>query len=320
MTDLASPPEADFGNPPKLFDGTADLDLTPETADLQYWFDTVPQRTLRGHLLGHAPDVRPTEVVRRPGPLHDALTREVSFRVFAEARTARALGHALLLAPTPATFEFYATQVIDEARHTKAFRQHLVELGIAPDRVEATAEELAGADRDAILIPLEDFVIPVVRDEQDFVAGILLLTILVEGVLAPSFELSERKWRPFDPALADIETGAGIDEVRHLAVGGRIVRDHVAAHPEDVDRLADLVKRGMALMFSLPVLDQLQRWEALFQQGLEQHADLVGDYEIWDGRRLVDTTPDERVQKTFELTGLIHATRLTGMGLGSALG
>lgn len=319
MTDLA-PAEADFDNPPKLFEGTADLDLTPEKCDLTYWFANVPGRTLRGHVLGHAPEVTTPELVRSPGPLHDALTREVAFRVYAEARTARALGYALLTAPTPATFEFYATQVLDEARHTKAFTAHLLDLGIAPDRLEATLEELAGPDRDAILVPLEEFVIPVVRDEQDFVAGILLLTILVEGVLAPSFELSERKWRPFNPVIADIETGAGIDEVRHLAVGGAIVRDHVAAHPQDADRLADLVKRGMALMFSLPVLDQLARWEALFQQGLEQHADLVGDYEIWEGRRLVDTTADERIQKTFELTGTIHAQRLTSMGLTAALG
>jgi hypothetical protein len=32
-----------------------------------------------------------------------------------------------------------------------------------------------------------------VRDQRDFIAGVVILTILVEGVLAPSAELSRRE-------------------------------------------------------------------------------------------------------------------------------
>ena len=94
--------------------------------------------------------------------------------------------------------EFFATQLIDEARHSRVFRDHLVELGVPADELFATVEQVAGRDRDRVLIPLEDFGLPLAR-EGDFLGGVVLLTILVEGVLAPLAELSERKWRPLDP-------------------------------------------------------------------------------------------------------------------------
>ena len=61
------------------------------------------------------------------------------------------------------------------------------------------------------------------------------------------------------------------------------------------DDVLALIRRGMRLWAELPVRDMVLRSEELFQAGLEQHAGIVGDYEIWPGRRLVDTTPAERL-------------------------
>jgi hypothetical protein len=58
----------------------------------------------------------------------------------------------------------------------------------------------------------------------------------------------------------------------------------------------------------------------LFQQGLEQHAQLVGDYEIWPGKRLIDTTPQERMQTAMDWSRQMQAARLTFMGLPEVLG
>lgn len=313
-------PEADWDNAPSLLNGDHNnLPLTTAQCDMKYWFANVPSGTLRNHVIGHAPDVTTPELVREPGPLHDALLQEVAFRAVAEERAARALGYIVACAPDTASMEFYATQLFDETRHAMVFRTHLRDLGVDEAEVPATMERLTAEDRETILAPLESFGLPVVRDDHDFISGIVLLTILVEGVLAPSFELSERKWRPLDPVMADIEKGAGIDELRHLAVGTSIVKQYLADYPDQKDKLVDLVRRGMALWLELPVFDQLGRWEHLFQEGLSKQADLVGDYQIWEGRRLVDTDPDERIAKTFELTTEIHATRLAEMDLEEAL-
>ncbi len=321
MTDLPDTPgvpaEADWQNAPSLVEGAMNLELTAATCDLRYWLRSVPQGTLRGQVAGHAPDVVPLDVTREPGPLNDALTRELAFRSIAEEKATRAISYLVALAPSLETMEFYATQLIDEARHSMVFRNHLTALGVAD--LTADVERLAGADRDAVLVPLEELGLRVLREESDFIGGVVVLTILVEGVLAPAAELSERKWRIFDPAASDIERGAGIDEIRHLTVGSSVAREHLLAHPEDRPRILDLIVHGRRLWSELPVTDMVLSREALFQKGLDQHADLVGDYEIWPGRRLVDTTVEERVGTALRWSEEMQTRRLAYMGLPEAV-
>ncbi|MGC5331171.1 hypothetical protein [Micromonospora sp. DT62] len=310
---------ADWDQASTLFDGAEGIRLTARDCDLRYWFANVPQRTLRGNILGYSPELVTPDFLHEPGPLRDALIQEVAFRALAEERAARAIGYIVACAPDSTTAEFYATQLMDETRHAMIFRNHLRNLGIDERDVAAVIARETAHDRAVILDPLEEYGLPIVRDRQDFLGGVVLLTILVEGFLAPSFELSERKWRPLDPRMADMEKGAAIDEVRHLAVGTAIIREHVQRHPDDKERLVALIRDGMRLWEQLPVSDQLTRWENWFQEGIAPHLDAIGDYEVWDGRRLVDTTPEERLQKAVEVTSIVHSTRLTDMGLGRAL-
>ncbi|MFH8560009.1 VlmB-like protein [Streptomyces sp. NPDC017988] len=313
------PAEADWDRAPSLLDGAESLELTPAVCNLRYWLQAVPNGTLRGNVLGHAPDVRPLDVVRAPGPLNSALTQELAYRSVAEEKATRAIGYLTALAPDNDTMEFYSTQLIDEARHAMVFRSHLLELGVSQAELFATVDRLSAADRDQILIPLENLGLRVLRDERDFIGGVLVLTVLVEGVLAPAAELSERKWRVFDPAAADIERGAGIDEIRHLTVGSAIVRDHLRDHPRDKARLLELMGEGYALWEKLPTMEQLMRRESLFQRGIDEHGHLLGDYEIWPGRRLVDTTAQERLETGHEWAARMQRTRLAYMGLEEAI-
>jgi hypothetical protein len=313
------PAEADWDRAPSLLDGAENLELTPALCNLRYWLKAVPHGTLRGNVLGHEPDVRPLDVVRRPGPLNSALTQELAYRSVAEEKATRAIGYMTALAPDNDTMEFYSTQLIDEARHAMVFRSHLLELGIPEEELLATVDRLSAVDRDEILVPLENLGLRVLRDERDFIGGVLVLTVLVEGVLAPAAELSERKWRVFDPAAADIERGAGIDEIRHLTVGSAIVRDHLRDNPRDKARLLELMQEGYALWEKLPTMEQLMRRETLFQQGIDEHGDLLGDYEIWPGRRLVDTTARERLETGHEWAARMQRTRLAYMGLEEAI-
>lgn len=324
MTDTESalsafPAEADRERAPSLVDGAMRLELTAADCDLRYWLRAVPQGTLRGQVLGHAEDVRPLAVTSEPGPLNDALTQELAFRSIAEEKATRAISYLVALAPDIAGMEFYATQLLDEARHSMVFRSHLTSLGVAERELRPTVERLAGADRELVLAPLEELGLRVLRDESDFIGGVVVLTILVEGVLAPAAELSERKWRIFDPAAADIERGAAIDEIRHLTVGSSIAREHLLAHPEDKPRILELIARGRELWGSLPATDMIFRRESLFQEGLRKHAELAGDYEIWPGRRLVDTDVEERMTTAQSWADTMQRRRLEYMGLEGAL-
>jgi hypothetical protein len=211
--------------------------------------------------------------------------------------------------------EFFATQLIDEARHSAVFRGHLLELGVPLDELHDTIERVAGADRDAVLLPLEEFGLPLGRDDNDFIGGVIVLTVLVEGVLAPAAELSERKWRLLNPAAAEIERAAGVDEIRHLTVGSAIVKQHLEAHPEDRPRLAELIERGRSMWGTLPVLEMILRREKLFQEGMQQLGHVLGDYELEPGKRLIDSTPEERLMMAATWSLQMQDSRLAYMGL-----
>jgi hypothetical protein len=253
------------------------------------------------------------------GPLQAALMNEFCFRAIAEEKATRAIGYIVANAPDVDTMEFFATQLVDEGRHSRVFRGHLLEMGVPESELFSTIERISGEDSRKILTPLEDFALPLVRDQRDFIAGVVILTILVEGVLAPAAELSERKWRVLDPAAAEIERGANIDEIRHLAVGSAVVRQHLIEHPQDRSRILEIITRGRQLWAGLPTNELIFHREVLFQQGLEQLRDLVGNYEIWDGKRLIDTTPEERLVTASEWSRMMQDSRLRYMGLEEAI-
>jgi hypothetical protein len=311
------PAEADIDRAPGLLDGASSLELTPQRCNLEYWLGAVAQGTLRGLVKGgHRAEATTPAWMREPGPLRQALIEEFAFRSIAEEKATRALSYLVLHAPDIDTMEFFATQLIDEARHSAVFRGHLLELGVARDELGATIEQVAGEDREKILVPLENFGLPLGRDAGDFIGGVCVLTVLVEGVLAPAAELSELKWRLLDPAAAEIERAAGIDEIRHLTVGSAVIGQHLQANPGELPRLKELIERGRALWAGLPVLDMILRRERLFQEGMQQLRYVVGDYELAPGKRLIDSTPEERLMMAATWSMELQDSRLAAMGLG----
>lgn len=310
------PAEADLDRAPGLLDGAMSLELTPQTCNLEYWLGAVAQGTLRGRVKGgHRAGTAIPDWMREPGPLRQALVEEFAFRSIAEEKATRALSYLVLHAPDLDCMEFFATQLVDEARHSSVFRGHLLELGVRRDELHATIERVAGADREAVLVPLEEFGLPLGRDAGDFIGGVIVLTVLVEGVLAPAAELSERKWRLLDPAAAEIERAAGVDEIRHLTVGSAIVKQYLEAHPDELPRLKDLIERGRAMWGTLPVLDMILRRERLFQEGMLQFAQVIGNYELEPGKLLIDSTPEERLMMAATWSIQMQDSRLAYMGL-----
>jgi hypothetical protein len=310
------PTEADWHSAPGLLDGAKTLQLTAQQCDLAYWLSAVAQGTLAGRAeTGHAAAAVTPDHMRQPGPLREALMLELGFRSVAEEKATRFLGYYVANAPGIPELEFYATQLIDEARHSLVFRNHLVEMGVPADKLAATIADASADYVKRVLNPLEEYALPVVREPDDFIGAVAILTIVVEGVLAPAAELSERKWERLDPAASEIARGAAIDEIRHLTVGSSIIREHLRRRPEYLPRLREIVEGGMRLWSQVPDREFVLHREELFQQGMRQHADLVGDYEVWPGRRLLDTTPEERYDTALQWTDEMASVRLAHMGL-----
>jgi hypothetical protein len=296
------------------------LELTAARCGLAYWLGAVAQGTLRGRAeTGHAPQVSTPDYMREPGPLRDALLIELSQRSVAEEKATRLLAHYVANAPGVPELEFFTTQLIDEARHAMVFRNHLVELGVPASELRDTIAELASGYTRDVLEPVEEFTLRTVRDEADFIGGVAIFTIVIEGVLAPAAELSERKWDRLDPAASEIARGATIDEIRHLTVGSSIIREYLVAHPEYRPRLLEVLRAGRRLWDEVPDRKYVIHREELFQEGMRQHAGVVGAYRIWPGRRMLDTTPNERYDTAERWTEELAEVRMRYMGLADAL-
>lgn len=314
------PPETDWDRAPGLLDGAMKLELTASQCDVAYWLRAVAQGTLRDRTeTGHTAAEPVPAHMRQDGPLRDAQILELSWRSVAEEQGTRVLGHYVAEATGTAEMEFFATQLMDEARHAMVFRHHIVELGVPDEDLARTIADLSADYRRDVIDPILGFALRAVRDEGDFLGAVAVFTIIIEGVLAPAAELSERKWNRIDPAAGAIARGSGIDEIRHLTVGSSIVREHLLRDPSRKPRVMDIIRRGRALWDEIPDRQYILHRESLFQEGILQHADAVGDYEIWPGRRLLDTTAEERYETAERWTDEMALARLTYMGLDEAV-
>jgi hypothetical protein len=310
------PTETCFSTAPGLLDGAKTLTLTAQQCNLAYWLRGVAQGTLLGRAVtGYDATAITPDHMREPGPLREALILELGLRSVAEEKATRILAHYVANAPGIPELEFYATQLIDEARHSRVFRGHLVDLGVPADRLLATIDDLAAEYTAQVLDPVEAFALRVARDEADFPGAVAVFTIIIEGVLAPAAELSERKWDRLDPAASQIARGAAIDEIRHLTVGSSIIREHLLAHPGYRPRLAEILRDGRALWDEIPDRPFVMHREELFQRGMKEHAELLAGYEVWPGQLLLDTTPEQRYDIAEQWTDEMAAVRMAYMGL-----
>ncbi|MBO0656144.1 VlmB-like protein [Streptomyces triculaminicus] len=315
MTDSVAP-EADWDKAPGLLDGAKELTLGPEECDLAYWITEVAQGTLRDRgVTGHHEKAIVPEFLKEPGPLREALILEFGFRGLSEEIATRLLGHYVPIAPGIPEMEFYATQMLDEARHARVFRNHLVELGMPAKSLLRDIDEMAADYRQRVLQPVEDFTLEIVRDQGDFLGGVAVFAIVIEGVLAPAAELSERKWTPLSPATGEISRGTAIDEIRHLTVASTILRDHLVKRPEYRPRLLEILRAGVELWDAVPDREFVIHREELFQKGMLDHADKIGDYELWPGVRMLDTTPEQRYDMAEQWTDEMAEARMAYMGL-----
>lgn len=307
--------ETDWNQAPDLLDGVTNLELTPEGCDIEYWINAAILGTLNGQVNGHLPDAKVPDYLMKPGPLREALLEEYAFRAISEEIGTRAIAYMVANAPDWATMDFYSTQLLDEARHAAVFRQHLVDLGIPREELADFIANRVKEKRDAVLTPMEKFALDEAGTRTDFIMGVVMLTVLVEGVLAPASEMSERKWRVLDPPGSQTARGANIDEIRHLCVGSTVVRRHIAKNPAELPRLMEWIGKGLQKWQEVPIKDVIIQRESLFQQGMQDVADVLGDYELVPGRRLIDTTIEERLGIQMGWSTEMQQARMKIMGL-----
>lgn len=295
--------------------GAASAEMTSITSfDLEDWIRVAVHGHLAGLSHGHRPGAKPPDHMQVEGPLRQAIISEFAFRALAEEMATRAIGNMVRCAPSIETMEFYATQLFDEARHANVFRAYLCDLGLSRESLSETILEIVGERKQKILDPLDEFAGDLAAGD-DFFSQVVLLTVIVEGALAPAAEMSAQKWWPFDRTAAQICEGTNLDEVRHLGVGSVIVRDHLLEHPLSRPGIENLVRHGMKLWQNLPISAMLIEREVLYQRGIAMHPDLVQGYRLANGQLLADTTVDDRLLLQQQWSDQMRSERLAFMTL-----
>lgn len=96
------------------------------------------------------------------------------------------------------------------------------------------------------------------------------------------------------------------------------MREHLIANPDYRSRVLEIVTEGRKLWDEVPVLKYVLRRENLFQEGMQEHADLLDGYEVFPGRKLLDTAPMERYDIAERWTDEMSEARLRYMNLEEA--
>ena len=120
-----------------------DASLDVRTCNLDFWLREVA--TGFGALRrGRREDAVVPPWMLENGPLRTSIMEEFGFRARTEEAAVRSITHMVRCAPSLAAMDFYATQLLDEARHAFVFRHHLVDLGVEADRVDSEVQRISG--------------------------------------------------------------------------------------------------------------------------------------------------------------------------------
>ena len=280
------------------------------------WLKRVGQDSLAGLEHGRSSDYTPSPYLLEDTPLQSALLKEYSFKTLSEKQATISICQLVKLIARHEDFEYWMTQIFDEARHTASFRQHLITLGMATSAtVDQLVEEVNQSAWQQIITPLQSFWDEYVGEHGSYACGVAIVSIVLEGVLAPSAELGERKWLPFDRGAAQIQHFANIDEIRHLAVCADIVRREINASDQTRKEVSACVREGLQLWERLPVAEMMFEREQDYQAGMRQFPDLVQDYYLDDGLPLLNSTPEQRIELAIKWSKELQYARMADIGL-----
>ncbi|UYZ84933.1 hypothetical protein MTZ49_05045 [Entomomonas sp. E2T0] len=250
------------------------------------------------------------------GPLRESIIRELAFKSICEYEATKGLLLLADKAPNYVDFDYLLTQIFDEGVHAKLFREHLIRIGFSSSKeVAKQMEDLLQDHLKNIITPLRAYFDKWVTDKNNYLAGVLIITVVLEGVLAPTSELSEVKWYPFDRTASAIQARANVDELRHLTVCANIVKEQIESDNTLKAVAHECINEGLALWHEVSFSDFYVERETLYQQGMEQHKSLIEGYELYDGLLLSESTVESRLELSNYLVNEMQQSRLKYMGL-----
>lgn len=248
--------------------------------------------------------------------LKESLIQEMSFKSLTEYYASKAILDIIKIAPCMEEYDFLNTLLIDETNHSFLFRNYLIENNLIDSKrsMEQMASILSDTHMD-VVEPFQAFIKQWVVNKNDFYAGIIIITIILEGVLAPSAELSEKKWLPFYPRASAIQKYANSDEVRHLTLCCDILKRAIKNNANTLHTLKSCIVEGLGIWNTSNINNIIMNREILFQKGMNDNINLLENYYLTKDVMLKDTTPDSRLKISHEMVEALQKSRLRDIGI-----
>lgn len=248
--------------------------------------------------------------------LRKSILQEMSFKSLTEYYASKAILDILKIAPNIEEYDFLNTLLVDETNHCFLFRNYLIENNLIEDDEPLKKMALVLDNKHLEVIePFQKFIEQWVVDKNNFYAGIMIVTIILEGVLAPSAELSEKKWLPFYPRASAIQQYANVDELRHLTLCCDILKNAINKNPKILTQLKKCIVEGLDLWNTSNINNIIMEREYYFQKGIENNIDLIENYQLVDFIKLKDTTPEIRMDISNKMVAELQSSRLNYIGI-----
>lgn len=246
------------------------------------------------------------ELLRTSRPLAEVHRLDLALFVVFEEAALRVSGALTRRAPDPEALAFAAQQTLDEAHHHEVFRRRLL----------LCQGERADAEAAIMTPPLRRFIDRCyeVADQGDFIEGLTLVNLVLEGMAYPLYSYEQRYWRPVDPYLAQLIRGAYVDETRHVNYGAHLVRGLLAQDPARRARVRVLCREArdaLAEIFQY----YIRSFVSLFDAVARRHQDVFAGAEFAPGRLIADTPYEEQIQAIHASISHEHDRLLQQAGL-----
>ncbi len=310
ILDLPSPPPAVATPAPAKQNKFVADDWNPDRFDVQHWLGRAAWRTLKDTEYGIGREIAPTHFAVLDDKLVNQIYKlDIATFLTAERVSYKGIAKLIQHAPDEASQIFLATQAVDEARHYEVFSERLAQFGVSPEDRDQMMEDMTTKELRAFYHLIEEQV-----DRGDFAAAMMAHNIVLEGMAYPIYRYEAAYWSVFDPSLTQLIRGAFADEVHHVRYGEAIIQRYTKLGDDTRNRMQKLAHDFHGLMSSV-FESSIRHYIHLYQLVADQYMDVIGDIDIFAGRKMRDVSETEQVHILLSQIQEEHSTRLLRIGL-----
>jgi hypothetical protein len=277
---------------------------------VQSWLERTGWRTLKDTVYGRAPDSQAHSAVFEDPLLQKVYLLDVALFIGAERTSYLAVAGMVGLANDELSQIQLGTQVMDECRHFEVFCRRMADLVVTPEK----REQLVKRYTTPSLRKFYDLILEQV-DRRDLYAASIAQNLILEGMAYPLYRYEIKYWSRFDPGLSKTIQGAFADEAHHVGFGEAMNAEHARRGGVDErNRLRRLAADFGKLMVA--VFDEVIRhYIGLYQECANQYVDLVGDIEIFPGKKLAEVSEEDQARTVLREIQDEHRARLERIDL-----